>query len=429
MLAGCVALLRRGSGGRQAVEQRGWSVVLFGGYCSAAALILSTIANVVGNVSFADILASGTIFTAYYAVTCYVLYSVLASLTYALSASTVGQRSRALRVNRETVNRTVIGYLRAANWILWVLTALWAFHVSTQAVQQMRAIVRHEWKLGVVSISPLDALLFVLVLYVSTVVAKFIRFFLTEEIFPRTSMDSGAAQAGSRLVHIALIVVGIFLAFGAAGIELSKLTVMTGAFGVGLGFGLQNVVSNFVCGIIVSLERPVQIGNIIDVGDLSGEVCAIGFRASTVRTFDGAEVIVPNSELVTKSVVNWSLTNHDRRSEIKIGVAYGTDPERVLSILTRIVTDRPDVKRVPAPLITFDDFGESALNFTIRFWSKLDNRLQIRSELNVQITREFEREGIQIPFPQRDIHLHADAVTSRILLPMENHLQEPVETS
>jgi small-conductance mechanosensitive channel len=134
-----------------------------------------------------------------------------------------------------------------------------------------------------------------------------------------------------------------------------------------------------------------------------------------VRTFDGADVIVPNSELISKSVVNWSLTDFYRRTDITIGAAYGTDPDRVLAILTRITTSHPNVLKHPEPLITFDAFAESSLNFGLRFWSKLDNRLQVRSEINAQIASEFAKEEIEIPFPQRDVHLKLEGDTSREL--------------
>jgi small-conductance mechanosensitive channel len=138
------------------------------------------------------------------------------------------------------------------------------------------------------------------------------------------------AQSGSRLIYITLVSLGLCLALAAAGVDLGRATLLTGAIRVGLGFALQNVVGNFVSGIIISLERPIQVGDTIEIGGLVGKVTAIGFRSTTVRTTDGAEVIVPNSELVGKSVVNWSLTDQLRRGELRVGVAYGTDPAWVL---------------------------------------------------------------------------------------------------
>jgi len=343
------------------------------------------------------------------------------TVVWAVTGSSVGQQSRAVRLHRDLVNRKCERWLKLTAWIVWGVAVLVSFQISGQAWSGTRDALRHKWEIGAVSLSPLDIVLFVLVFYISTLIAKFIQFMLNEEVLPRTEMNPGAAQAGARLTYIGLLIVGFLLSLGAAGLELSKITVLTGAFGVGLGFGLQNVVSNFVCGIIVSLERPVQVGDFVEVGTLTGEVRTIGFRACTVRTGEGADVIVPNSELITKPVVNWSLTDFYRRTDIVIGTAYGSDPKLVIDILQDLTTKHPGVMKFPEPLITFDQFADSSLNFTVRFWSKLDNRLQVRSELNIQIAEAFERHGIEIPFPQRDVHLHVDQDSARELpLPLKS---------
>jgi small-conductance mechanosensitive channel len=297
---------------------------------------------------------------------------------------------------------------RTSAWLLWGVAVLFAFQILTQTVAGIGSILHYKQHIGSISLSLFDVVVFGLVLYVSRTLAKLTRFLLNEEFLPRTSIHPGTAQAGSRLIYAGMLIVGIFIALGAAGLELSKLTLLTGAVGVGLGFGLQNVVNNFVSGIIVSIERPVEVGDFIEVGTLFGKVRTIGFRSTTIRTADGADVIVPNSELISKSVVNWSLTDSHRRSEVTVGAAYGTDPARVLATLSRIAAAHPNVIKQPAPLITFDHFGDSSLNFTLRFWSKLDSWQQVRSELNAQIAREFENSGIEIPFPQRDLHLRIE---------------------
>ena len=408
MLAGMFVLLRKGGVLRTLLEQRKFYFVLNGLYVAGFLLALSVVTNAAGNVSFSDVLTNGTIFSLYYIVGTYVYYFALNALVCAFTGSRVGQRSRAIRLHRDLVGRTIAKWLKLTAWIIWIAAVLVSFQISNQASAETREILRRKWEVGAISISLLDVVLFGLVFYVSMLVAKFIRFLLDEEVLPRTEMNPGAAQAGSRLTYIALLSIGFFLSLGAAGLELSKITVLTGAFGVGLGFGLQNVVNNFVCGIIVSLERPVQVGDSIEVGTLLGEVRTIGFRSCTVRTFDGADVIVPNSELITKPVVNWSLTDLFRRTDIVIGAAYGTDPKRVIEILQELTAKHPGVMKYPAPLVTFDEFADSSLNFTVRFWSKLDGRLQVRSELNIQIAEAFAKQGIEIPFPQRDIHLHVD---------------------
>jgi potassium-dependent mechanosensitive channel len=417
MLAGMVVLLRKGGMVRTLLEERRWNFVAMCCFIAGAFLSISTLSNIIGNVSLGDLLANGTIVAAYTAVAVYVFYIVFTALTYAFTSSTFGQKSRAIHLHRDLIDRRLATTFKRIAWFLWIAIVLYAFQALDQTIAEISAILHYKLQVGTVSLSLLDVVLFFLVLYVSTLTARLIRFLLNEEILPRTSINPGAAQAGSRLTYTGLLFVGIFIAFGAAGLELSKLTVLTGAFGVGIGFGLQNVVNNFVSGIIVSLERPVQVGDFVEVGTLFGEIRTIGFRSSTVRTPEGADVIVPNSELISKSVVNWSLTDFYRRTDVSIGAAYGTDPNRVLNILTRIANSHPGVVPYPPPLITFDQFGDSSLNFTMRFWSKLDVRLQIRSEINVQIAEEFEKDGIQIPFPQRDVHLFMEGATPSQELP------------
>jgi potassium-dependent mechanosensitive channel len=408
MLTVMYILLRKKGVGRTLLKERHWSLVPVFCYVCCALLFTSVISNTVGNVSFSDVLANGTILVVYCAVAAYVFYVVFTALAFAFTASKLAHESRAIRLHRGLVNQRFAEAFRRAAWVLWVALVLYSFQILSQTISQLKSILYYRQQIGAISISVLDLVLFGLVLYVSTIFAKLIRFLLDEEFLPRTSIDSGAAQAGSRLTYTGLLIVGVFIAFGASGLELSKLTVLTGALGVGLGFGLQNVVNNFVSGVIVSLERPVKVGDLIEVDLLCGEIRRIGFRSSTVRTFDGADVIVPNSELISKNVVNWTLTDSNRRAEITVGAAYGTAPDRVLAVLHEIVSAHPEVRVEPAPLITFDKIGDNAFLFTVRFWSKLDSWLRVRSDLNEQIAREFSKRGIDIPLPQREVHLHME---------------------
>ncbi len=424
LFAGAIYLLRKRGMLRALLNERGQALNLIFCYLAAFLLLVATVANLVGNLSMAVWLGDGTIVSMYWAICVYVLCAVTLSLSAVFTVSDLGRKSRALRLHGALVTRKIAFYLIAVCWLVWIATALLAYQVSTQAVEAGREVLYYKWQLGSISLSLFDVVLFGLVLIVSNILARFIRFMLNEELLPRTRLDSGVAQAGSRLTYSGMLIAGVVLAFAAAGLQLSKLSVLTGAFGVGLGFGLQTLVVNFVSGIIISLERPMKIGDLIEVSNLSGEVTEIGFRSSTVHTFEGADVIVPNSEFVTKSFVNWSFKEKLRRTDILIGVAYGTDPLRVLEILTRIVGCHPGVLRAFPPLITFDEFGASSLNFTIRFWSKIDDRLRIRSELNVQINEEFKKNEIVIPFPQSDVHVNLVGDASGMTLPQSKIADE-----
>jgi small-conductance mechanosensitive channel len=213
----------------------------------------------------------------------------------------------------------------------------------------------------------------------------------------------------SLLVKITLMGLGIMLAFGAAEIDMSQITILIGALGVGIGFGLQNIFNNLISGLILAFERPIQTGDIIQISTLNlmGEVKEIGIRASTVRTFDGAEVIVPNGNLISNEVINWTLSDQRKRQEILVGVKYGTDTAKVLEILNSVVIEQNNVLKNPAPFNIFIGFGDSSLDFRVLFWTRFDVGMGTKSAVGISIDEAFKKNGIEIPFPQRDLHLRS----------------------
>jgi len=210
------------------------------------------------------------------------------------------------------------------------------------------------------------------------------------------------------MVRYTLVTGGVILAVMAVGMPIDRLTILFGAFGVGIGFGLQNVVNNFVSGLILLFERPIQIGDTIEVGQLIGKVKTIGMRSSNVRTFDGAEVIVPNGNLISNEVVNWTLSDQRRRIEIIAGVAYGSDPHKVRTLLMKMLEENPDIVKDPAPDVLFNELGESSLDFRLLFWvSNFQDWLRIRSDVMFAVHDTLKEAGIEIPFPQWDLHLRS----------------------
>jgi small-conductance mechanosensitive channel len=191
---------------------------------------------------------------------------------------------------------------------------------------------------------------------------------------------------------------------------MGRLALMVGALGVGIGIGLQDIVNNVVSGLILLFERPVQVGDTVELGTVRGEVRRIGIRSSTVRTFDGAEIVIPNSKLVSESFVNWTLSDRQRRIEIPVGVAYGTDPDRVIELLDRVVRARPEFLAEPPPVVLFERLGESSLDFLVRVWTPdFDTSRRLHSLLLLDIHRALRDAGIEIPFPQRDLHVRSAA--------------------
>jgi small-conductance mechanosensitive channel len=206
------------------------------------------------------------------------------------------------------------------------------------------------------------------------------------------------------IVRYSVVGAGIFLAISSLGIDLGTFGLLAGTLGVGLGFGLQNVIANFVSGLILTFERPIQVGDKIEVGDVLGNVKQIGVRSSTVKTFDGSEVIVPNADLISNQVVNWTLTDARQRMKLPVKVAFESDPEQVLEILLEIAKEHPAVLKDPEPVATFNGFGDYFLDFTLYYWIT-GNIFQTKTEVALGVHRNIKAAGIKKPKPQQEIQI------------------------
>jgi potassium efflux system protein len=272
----------------------------------------------------------------------------------------------------------------------------------------VRTALTAELRQGAISVSLGDVLAFAITVWLAFVVSSALRYVLEEEIYPRVHLAPGLPYAVSTLLRYAILFVGFLLGIAALGVDLNRVTVLGGAFGVGIGFGLQNVVNNFVSGLIVLFERPVRVGDSVQIADVLGEVRRIGIRSSTVRTYDGAEVIIPNAMLVSERVTNWTPADRIRRISMSVNVAYGSDPRRVIELLHGVAQATPLVASRPVPLALFKGFGDSSLNFELLAWSELESFGQARSDLGVSVYAALRAAGIEIPFPQREVRLRRD---------------------
>jgi potassium-dependent mechanosensitive channel len=246
--------------------------------------------------------------------------------------------------------------------------------------------------------------------WLAYVVSAFLRFVLQEDVYPRTQITRGISYAVSSLLNYVILTLGFLLALGALGLDLTRATILAGAFGVGLGFGLQSIVNNFVSGLILLFERPIRVGDIVEVGDLQGEVSRIGIRASTVRTYQGADIIVPNAQLVTERVTNWTASDRRRRVDIPVGVDYGSAPEKVVEVLVAVAGAHPEILKQPLPQAVFSTFGDSAINYELRAWTNhIERWTTIRTDLAVRVYAALREAGMTVPFPQREVRLLDDA--------------------
>ncbi len=278
----------------------------------------------------------------------------------------------------------------------------------------------YEWltaplfSIGKESFSAANVLKLVLFLMLLAWAARALRRILVRRVFPRTQVDPATALAISSLIFYGFLSLGILVGLQAAGIDLSTLTVLFGALGVGIGFGLQTIASNFVSGLIILFERPIRIGDRIQVGDLHGRVVRIRARATEVVTNDGISVIVPNSEFVSQRVVNWSHGDDKIRIRVPVGVSYGSDPERVRQALLEAAGSVDAVLKDPPPRVRLKEFGDSAIEFELLGWTTelLHARGEFVSRVNFAIHAALERHGIEIPFPQRVVHLRPAAAVA-----------------
>jgi len=238
-----------------------------------------------------------------------------------------------------------------------------------------------------------------------------VRKLLAERVLIRTKLDVGAQQAVGSITRYVLLLVGLLVILQTVGINLTTLNVIAGAVGIGVGFGLQNIASNFISGLIILFERPIKVGDRIVVGDVEGDVMEIGARSTTVVTNNQIAIIVPNSMFISEPVVNWKYTDPRVRFEIPIGVAYGSDVRLVERLLLEVARENTDVLKDPPPDVCFREFGESSLNFTLRVWNQnhVHRKMVLYSALNFAIHEKFKGHGIEIPFPQRVLHIRSGA--------------------
>lgn len=335
-----------------------------------------------------------------------VSYDIVTSFARSLVQASAAQHSRMLRLNGALVIDRFALFLRWGLMILWAATALGVYTLRTPVIETLKIIVDKKLEVGSLKVTLGDGLALCIGVFAAVYASRLIRFVLEEEVLPRTGLRLGSRAAVTASTGYVVLGVGLFMALAAIGFELDKITIVVSALGVGIGFGLQNIVQNFVAGIILIFGRPINVGDRVEVGGLLGTVTDIGFRASIIKTIQGAEVIVPNSQFVADQVINWSLSDDHRRIEVDVGVKYGTDPEQVIDLLATAAAGHPDVLAEPKPQALFMGFGASALDFQLQAWTaKGSTWTKIRSELTVTVNRLLAEAQIEIPFPQQDLNL------------------------
>jgi small-conductance mechanosensitive channel len=265
----------------------------------------------------------------------------------------------------------------------------------------------HLFEVGSTSITLWSFIYFLFLAWLLFFFTNKLKNWIVYKVLSNSKIELGVRLAVGTIIRYFILVLGLIIVMQTVGINLSTLTILAGALGVGIGFGLQNITNNFVSGIIILFERPIKVGDRIQVGDVYGDVVSISMRSTTVVTNDNISVIVPNSEFISSTVVNWSHTDRNVRFNIPVGVAYKEDPEKVRDLLLQIAGNEEGVLKKPVPDVLFDEFGDSSLNFNLRVWTDTYTTTPgiLKSRLYFEIFKKFKEQNIEIPFPQRDLHI------------------------
>lgn len=376
-------------------------------FCGAGVLLLcSALANLSGAFLLAQTITSGVIDSGYIGLLLYAAMTVLNALLRVVSELPAVNRLWLVRRHGASILVLIRQALALATPAGWLAYSLDRFRLLRPAEAVVSSILAYDVEVGELSVSLGDVLVFAVSILLTVAAARVTKLILGEQLQDRKGLPRGVGSSIASLSYYALLLLGFLLALSAAGFQVSQLTLIFGALGVGIGFGLQSLVSNFVSGLVLMFERPIQPGDVVEVGTASGRVREVGLRATRIRTFDGADIVVPNGVLVSNNVVNWTMQDRSRRIEIPVGVAYGSDPERVIAILVEAARAMPGVAAEPPPTALLLEYGDSSLNFSLRAWAhEFDHWHTTRSALMVRVVQVLDGAGIEIPFNQLDLHL------------------------
>ncbi|WP_157492477.1 mechanosensitive ion channel family protein [Echinicola pacifica] len=388
----------------------------------------SLIANILGRYSLAKILGVAAMTSLMQAVGLFVFVLVIMEAIYLQIE--VGKKSSKdytayfdFQDIQDKVKRVFV-FLATMIWLYYLVVNLTVYdflHFHVMAfLSKSRGIGQTEFNFG-------SVFTFIIILWISSILSKYISYFVEAKDQKMAANRKQRLGSSILLIKLAVFSIGFLLAVTAAGIPLDNVAIVLGALSVGIGFGLQTIINNLVSGIILAFERPIQIGDAIEVAGQSGVVKEVGIRASKIQAYDGSEVVMPNGDLLSQQLVNWTLSNKRRRVELFIGVAYGSDTEEVEGLLFEIIS-REGVMRNPAPSVFLQNFADSAVEYRVLFWvNDFDDWVGMRNEVMKDIYKKFNEHNIEIPFPQRDLHIRSTVTGTPVVIPEKEKTDKPEE--
>ena len=357
----------------------------------------AVLANILGYINLANLLATVFVRGVFIAAIFYVAIRVLDGfVVIALQVRPLGAL-RAVQLHRRLLYRRACRTLEFLAVLFWLDLMLNFLGLLNPALAKIGDLLNAKVGMGSLELSLGRLLAFAITAWAAFLVSKFLRFLLEEDVYHRFRLERGLPYAISTMLHYSILLVGFVVALGALGIDLTKITILAGAFSVGVGFGLQNVINNFVSGLILLFERPIKIGDVIEIEGTVGEVRRIGIRACVIRTGQGSEIIVPNGALISNQVTNWTFSDRARAIEVSINVLPGANSQRVVELLKTTATSEPGVASEPAPQVYVVNFSAGSVTFQLRAWTdRYQDWARVRSDLAVAVNSALVEERIAI---------------------------------
>lgn len=394
------AYVQQHPGRKGAVSFIGWTLVVI--------LITAAGCNIFGNVSMAESLTSGIIDSAYMLILLYLGVSACIVILETLLNQNELARYKLLQRHTPALQLVFKRLLVLGATAVWLIYFMERFRILRPLQGFSTAVLDLGIEVGEVSIQISDLLIFMLSAFLAVWVAKAVRKLLMDELPGHAGLPRGVGNSIASLSYYGLLLLGLLVALSAAGFKVSQLTLVFGALGVGIGFGLQNVVNNFVSGVVLMFERPIQPGDVIETAGISGRVRQISLRATILRTFDGADIVVPNGSLLSSNLTNWTMFDNSRRIEVPVGVAYESNPAKVVELLISAARDTSGVAPQPEPVALLTGYGDSSLDFVTRVWTNDGSSwMSVRAELIARILANLQEAGISIPYQQVDLNLRS----------------------
>lgn len=403
--SGCIYVLRR-TAAAQDQKQTLWKTLRISLWLSLFIALVAMIGDMFGAVVLSQFLMTGVAHATYTGLCLVVLAGILNDIAVAAIYMPASEFSHLISSNRSLLIRYFSKMMTLVFSIFWIYFTLSQFALWDGLVIFVSTLLAKSFSAGSISISIGDFLSVVITIWLSFKLSQLLRFILMEDIAPRTNMVRGVPEAIGTLTQYCIVLIGFVTAISMTGMDLSKLAIMAGALGVGIGIGLQDVVNNFTSGLILLFEQNIKQADTIQCGTINGQVMHIGMRCSIIRTSDGAEVIVPNGKLASDQVINWTRSSQERRITVPLSTTQAVDPNKVIETLLTVAKNDRDIIDTPPTTALLLGFGAGTMNFELRAWvNNSDSLSEVNSRLCSAIAHAFNEAGITIPFQQQDVYI------------------------